>query len=844
VIRSFPALIAVLVFAAATVEQASAQDAVVFPDGFTLLGKKSEEPPTAFRGTFNQTAKLDFLNSGARFVFFSTHARKGAQVVKVAPEDKTLEFQRIPPSLRGATRRKLPATGQLHVGEFNASWTRILEVRYTYQPSEKVIQAVTFLSPKFVRIDAISHEWRQVYDPREYGPEKIRKLLSTHPDLTDGWIPVPDPMKRMTIAQFLKEVGWYTEARAELDQLKKDVPWAWEKEAVERFDKLTAEIDSAETKWTLNEVGLALDAGQYQVAGQFLKNYQPKSADAGDLNALAGLKARLEDLQPKYDNAKRLLRELIDRESGLASRLAVGALGGGQAFESSPKKLLTPEMETLLSGAEAVYRELHPDTYSRIERFVVQATQEEDRAKSNKEPGVKPDSLLALAVTGGVKGKNGASADVPNAVRVWDTRQMAIAYLRERVGNNRTGLLQQLLKKYPIDVVDQAQELAQIVTLLPPIDPENPEAIRGRKIDAKDAGVPDVYRIETGSLPDDPVGITYYLRLPREYHDGRSYPVILVMNDPNAPTFEPEKMVARLAYEADRRGYILAAPVWTAPGQTKFDYSGKDHRVVSSTIRDLSRKFQVDQDRVFAWGVGEGANFAFDLSMSRPDLLAGVVCMGPTPVHQFYQYYWKNAQKCPIYCVTGELAGSALMSLRNVYENWLTYGFYTVLSVYKGRGAEWFAAELPTLFDWMSRKTRKRGIAALRLDNGRFEPWQTCRETDNRFYWVGATELARTNKLTNPERPDRPPFPAEFTTDFRDNKVVVSNVRGAKLITVWLERDMIDWTKKLSVQVQGNLTGFKPQIIPPDISFMLEELYRTGDRKMLFFGKLEFKTSG
>jgi hypothetical protein len=36
----------------------------------------------------------------------------------------------------------------------------------------------------------------------------------------------------------------------------------------------------------------------------------------------------------------------------------------------------------------------------------------------------------------------------------------------------------------------------------------------------------------------------------------------------------------------------------------------------------------------------------------------------------------------------------------------------------------------------------------------------------------------------------------------------------------------------------------KPTLISPDPRTMLEELYRTGDRKMLFFGKLDFKTGG
>ena len=35
------------------------------------------------------------------------------------------------------------------------------------------------------------------------------------------------------------------------------------------------------------------------------------------------------------------------------------------------------------------------------------------------------------------------------------------------------------------------------------------------------------------------------------------------------------------------------------------------------------------------------------------------------------------------------------------------------------------------------------------------------------------------------------------------------------------------------------LRVYKPRVIKPDLRLMLEELYKTGDRKMLFFGKIE-----
>lgn len=822
---------------------APAQDAIIFNDGYTVKGKVDKEKGAQqFAEVFGRTHSFDYANSGARFVFFSSHARKGAQVVKnVQEEEKPLVFTRWYTWMNGS-KSPLPAMGLKSVSEFNADWVRTMEIRsiepgFRNVPPEKITQVVTFLSPTALKIDSSTHRWREVYDPKEFGPDGIRKLLATHPDLSDGWIPAPDPMRRMTIAQFMKQVGWLAAAREELARTKKDCPWAWPKEAADRFDKLTTDIDQAETRWVINELKAAVAAGQYKLAASVLAGYQPKSTDAKDLTEFADLKAKVDEAVPRYEAARRWLRDLLDRESGAMVQKTHAAVGGGIAFDLAPKKPLTADVPALLEGGEAVYREMHPDTLKRIDKFLVQVKQEEDRAKAGKVPDVTGDKLLAMAVSGWLRGQ--VFQDPAYGAKLWRTRQMITAYLRADSGNDRAIVYKNYSKS--ADGL-QPDELAQIVTLLPPIDLEDPARIRGTKVDPKEAGATDVYKIDTGPLPDDSAGMTYYVRLPREYHSGRSYPVILALND---PSFGAEKMVGLLAEPAERSGYVVAAIEW-APrfGGKQFDHTGKDHRLIVSCIRDLSRKFQIDQDRVFAFGLSNGANFALDLSMSKPDLLAGVVCMGPFPVHQFYQHYWKNAQKCPVYCVTGEMAGPSVDALRRIYESWLPLGFYAILSVYKGRGSEWFSAELPTLFDWMNRKTRVRGVGTLRQDGKRFEPWQVFRESDDRFYWVGATELSKSTKFVNGERPDRPPMPAEFSADIRGNEIVVSGVRGAKKITVWLEKDMIDWTKPLRVRVDGDVNGFKPRVMTPDVRLMLEELYRTGDRKMLFFGKLEFKTSG
>src|SRR5205085_1785570 len=96
-----------------------------------------------------------------------------------------------------------------------------------------------------------------------------------------------------------------------------------------------------------------------------------------------------------------------------------------------------------------------------------------------------------------------------------------------------------------------------------------------------------------------------------------------------------EQTLSRLAYEANRNGYVLAAPVWgNTLSPPVYDYSGKDHELVLATRRDVMRKFQIDTDRVVLFGFAEGANFATDVGYSHPDQFAALATFGATPKMQ------------------------------------------------------------------------------------------------------------------------------------------------------------------------------------------------------------------
>jgi hypothetical protein len=252
----------------------------------------------------------------------------------------------------------------------------------------------------------------------------------------------------------------------------------------------------------------------------------------------------------------------------------------------------------------------------------------------------------------------------------------------------------------------------------------------------------------------------------------------------------------------------------------------------------------VDNDRVFMVGALAGADMAMDIGASHPDLFAGVIAAGPSPKWGgLFQHYWRNAQKLPFYVVTGELAGDATKTLRQVYEPWMRNGFPSIQVLYRGRGIEWYPAETPVIFDWMGRKKRANGTATLQLGTGtgRFR-WQTMREEDNRFYWLGADRIHPGN-LAPGGKPNVNTIPATLIGDIKGNNLIALESQGVRTISVWLGADIINWDRPVRVNVNGSIPAGWPaggKKIEQDISVLLEDYWLRGDRRMLYLARLEF----
>ncbi|HVL10966.1 MAG TPA: PHB depolymerase family esterase [Gemmata sp.] len=819
----------------------AAGEVVILKDGFVLQGNVRKEqatitdPATGKPFVVVKDTGLDAIDEGPKVTIFSTHSKQVGEIsgdVKLRPDVKA--YTTPPASIRSSDR--LPSGASIRISpEFNEKWFRTLVVDLPGGTIDKINQQITYFDPYYCYIWSNSHNWRLAYRTSEMDPKRVRKLLSTHPDLAEQ-PGKPEAAKRVAIGRFMLDAGWLQLAREDLERIKKDFPNGVPAEAKEAYEKLVRDADVATAGLVVKEAGFALGAGRYDYAGRVLASFPEKLADAKQTAEIADMMAQWKSARERYDTGRRLLRATIDEVTGFGKATPLLGVGGGPALAAwRPVRLSTPS-QTLADAAEEVYRSVHPDSARRLEVFVNLALQvERDRAQG-RGPSKKPEELLAAAVSGWAKGNSGATPDVDKTLKVWAAREAVLNYQRADDLNHRNEIMAAFKQRQDIAL----DELALIVSLLPPAEPEDLLFRTGTMVEAK-KGIPaGVYQRKTPGTPAHPEGLSYYVKLPPEYHHGRAYPVLIVLSP---PALDPEQVLGSIANEADKQGYILLAPDWGNLFGKPWQWQGEDHEYVTAALRDAVRHFCIDNDRVFLLGAGDGGSMAMDVGTSHPDLFAGVLAMGAEPRWQnMLIHYWKNAQKLPFYVVTGELAGDAPKNLKLLYQQWARYGFPGLLVVYKGRGMEWYAAEVPVMFDWMSRKKRVSAKATLKLEVGGRYPWTTMRATDDHFYWLSVDEIDPRRDIANLK--SGLISPATITADVGGNNVINVSTLGVRRFSVWLSDDMIDWTKPIAVNVNSkSVPAWRNKKIQPDLGVLLEDYRVRSDRRMLYLQRLELAGS-
>lgn len=770
-------------------------DVVILKDGFALQGKVMRETERKFDKPSKQ-----FVPQGKGFWLVDDNVRRTIfSFQQISKNEKAVDDKNVGESsalvrltrsrdvLRNLQMR--PVSAVTAMSAFDENWRRVIRFRLgPVQQDYPVEQWLLELNPMFARLETNKYRWSPHYMTRELGPETVVSLLHQHPTLTDKPGQV-DNARRIRIFKFLLQAGpaFFDAAERELDAFLRDAPK--QKKTVDDYRALLKE---ARQQDLMEQVELAIKVGRHGWARAQLDKLGKEVTDQNML-------ARVRTLQSKSDINAEALKEVRKFLQDLPGKVTI--TGQRQAFGEA---------------ANAISAELDPDNLARLEAFLTFARQADSDQKQSRPPTSTPAELMALAVSGWLLGSSAAETKVDVALKLWQTRKFVLAYQKTGTEVDR----QQMLKKFN-DAPD-FDVLAQLLSFLPPPEPAAKVAATAMEMEAQSD-------VRTG-------GVKYLLQAPAEYHVGREYPVLIVLNQVGQ---KPSDILQNWSTLARNHGYFLVAPTWEINVGKAYTFTDVEQAAVLDVVRDLKRKFQIDPDRVFLSGFGEGGNMAFDVGLAHPDLFAGVAPIGGAPRY-FAGSYLENAALLPFYTVCGDMAFDPYKPknymnevIRPMYERWVAKGFACLYVEYRGRTAEWFEGELPYIFDWMSRK--KRATA-----NPLLPACSTMRPGDNRFWWLSGDDMSSANIKALATWNSSAPNPGYLGGELiaRENRLQLK-CKGFKKLTVWIGPGMVDISKPVKAYV--NLTPYPLIKVTPRLDVLLEDFFQRGDRKQVYFAKLEYK---
>lgn len=804
-------LLAILVVAAVGPAAAHAQikeALIVFKDGFSIKGKVIQkkdfiyDPETGASFPIPKDGSLVHIDDDVRRIYFSPY-----------------QVQEVIPSKPGETRKDLmqivkqkPTLRKNHIlagwtfekfSPWNDRWERTITVN-TGRGTLEMRQRIILLTPWQTHVTNMEYDYDQQFLTKEMGAEFIMELLNKHYGAQKE---MKEADKRLKIAQFIYQVGWYGIALSELEKLVKEYP-----ETKDKAEPLIKQLKEMRTSKFVEDIEQAHRVGQHEQAIERIATYFKDKINEG---ATEKQQIVVQDLKAKYESAREKTQQARQYLKELTAKLAAA----NRPFWGV--------------AAASIDEELSFDTLPRLETFVPFAQQHLRELADNAKPAQTTEEVLAIAVSGWLQGNTQAEPDVKNATKLFNARLMLQEYLKTDGSVARAQLASKFSQAndLPVDM------MARLIRQLPPITPYDKIASDQLKLEIE---------------APDAAGGSYLVQLPPDYNHQRSYPVLVLLQSAREPA---KTLIERWKEAAAHHGYILAAPLWGGKGkQFSYNYSPGEHALVLDTLRDLRRRFNVDSDRVFLFGWEAGGTMAFDIGLSHPHEFAGVLPMNGS-CGKYATQYWSNGQYLPFYVVEGENDGGNATAARALFKNW-TRGNYPSLYVeYKGRASEWYGWELPAMFEWMNKKKRNqpaRELGRFHTAGGSGEEFKTLRRTDNRFYWLGASSGSFDEKLlADPTEFPKYPRPVTLQASISVgnesggkaakiwNQVNV-RVKGVKQVSIWLAPNMIDFTKPVTIRVNSEAHG-KSEIIAPSLPLLLEEYFQSGDKQRLYYAKIDVK---
>lgn len=762
VYRSILRLAAIASFCGATAANVLPGTTLVLQDGRSLEGSVTQVAEIAAKpGSIDPgTREIVVVDDDLRRTWFPQRLLQ-----QVVPGGSSEGYEKITIEHNRASRgRMVTSIGQVaDVQPFDKFGRRSISLAGPHGRFD-IIQGITEITPLWTRVEAIGtvgavlHEWDMRLATSSFSTEQLDQILK-HPARNTG----DNVERRLQIARLYLQSERYRDARREIESIAREFP-----PRAESLETIAKDVQQMEARQVLQELQLRRRAGQHERTLDMLENF------------------------PSQDVAGEILIEV--REAiGQYRQISQSIAEFHRLFETHTAKLEDPALRRQLEILQEDMRQhLGPHVLDRVAPYLRLAAGSTQSA----------ESLLAIAASGWVLGANKAIEDLDVALSVTRVRELIRQYLRatdEEARRLALASMQSEIGATPDNVA----------TILAHMRPPQEDLTEATEV------APRCFRFQVpGSTAADPP-VAYEVQLPLEYNPYVRYPAVVTL--PPVPNETARQMDwwcgeatdddGRIG-EAVRQGFIVIAVDWATHGQRRYHYSASEHGAVLTSLRDACRHFSIDTDRVFLSGHSAGGVAALDIALAHPDLWAGVVPITAVS-DQYCAHYTPNAVGLPLYFVVGELDGDAMLRNARDFNRYLTRTGYDVTVVeYLGRGHDHFHEEIKRVFDWMQR--RRRNFFPERFEVATMRPW------DNFFWWVELDGLPA-RSIVYPEEWPRDGARA-MTVSGRINATngVLVNA-GAEKITVWLSPEIVDFDKRVTIQVNRrriNLAELEAELEP------------------------------
>jgi predicted esterase len=302
-------------------------------------------------------------------------------------------------------------------------------------------------------------------------------------------------------------------------------------------------------------------------------------------------------------------------------------------------------------------------------------------------------------------------------------------------------------------------------------------------------------------------------------------------------------------------GTLLACPDFVSLPDG-WIFSDEERSVPLATLREMKRRFNVDEDRITLSGVSKGGHASWDLGFRFPHLFAGIV---PEACRVFNHGlsttggfdYLENGLDLPAYQIEGALDDPPLVaSMREAVKALQAKGADVTYVEFPDRGHAAYPDQYPDVLAWMARHAR-----------GPLPRKTFCRCHDLRYGRRAWTEILGFDDQVIPENPKKlslkgkpPDSKEQLDRDKRrymlaHSALLEAEIAGANQVkakaqhvrefAVYLDADRFDLSKPIRVTVNGR-KAFEG-MAPPSVETLLRLFARDLDRRRLFVAEIRIR---